>query len=169
MCRARWCRSERDRQGTHNPPVAGSIPAGPTIEVLVRSIETASTRRAAFAPPFVGWVETLRAHPGVGDLLGMTIGAVTLAIAAAMAWRRAWTTPAQQAAIVSSAFIVGCGRAVWQYPTEAVRVMAPAQVLLFVAIVSTRRGDIRDGLGAEVSDCPMATRSNDESDLLLHS
>lgn len=130
-------------------------------------LDPASTRRAAFAPPFVGWVETLRAHPGVGDLLGMTIGAVTLAIAAAMVWRRAWTTPVQQAAIVSCGFVVCYGRAVWQYPTEAVRVMAPAQVLLFVAIVSTRRGGIRDGRGAEVSGCPTATRSNDESDLLL--
>ena len=42
--------------------------------------------------------------------------------------------------LVSCGFIACYGWAVWQYPTEAVRVMAPAQVLLLIAVLTTNAG-----------------------------
>jgi hypothetical protein len=102
-------------------------------------LDPASNRRAAFAPPFVGWVQTLQRPFDHGQEFGLVIGALTIATAIGVLLR---TPPSRRllawAALASSALIVCYGWSVWEYPTEALRVMLPTHALLIVALCECR-------------------------------
>jgi hypothetical protein len=102
-------------------------------------LDPASNRRAAFAPPFVGWLETLQRPFDHGQPVGLAIGAVTIAAAIVVLVR---TPPSRRllawAAVASAALIPCFGWSVWEYPTEALRVMLPTHALLIVALCECR-------------------------------
>jgi hypothetical protein len=104
-------------------------------------LDPASNRRAAFAPPFVGWVQTLQRPFNHAQEYGLLLGALTIAAAIGVLLR----TPRERrlfawAALASSALIACYGWSVWEYPTEAVRVMLPTHALLIVALCHSRLG-----------------------------
>lgn len=100
-------------------------------------LDPAATRREALALPFVGWHEVLHQPTSHGPGLGLLVGGATILIAVSVAVRDRGRSLIVQGALVSCGFIACYGWAVWQYPTEAVRVMAPAQVMLLIAVLTT--------------------------------
>jgi hypothetical protein len=106
--------------------------------------DPASNRRDALALPFVGWWQTLQRPFDQGQQFGLLIALVTIVAAVVVARRAHWSSPVASAALALSLSAVCYGWSVWQYPSEALRVLAPAQVLLFVATLSgsARRADV---------------------------
>lgn len=100
-------------------------------------LDPASTRRYAVALPFVGWIQALRDHVGHGAAAGLVIGGATIVVALVTAVRDRGRSPIVQGALITCGFILCYGWAVWEYSTEAVRVMAPAQAMLLVAFLTT--------------------------------
>jgi hypothetical protein len=100
-------------------------------------LDPAATRRDALALPFVGWDNVLHQPTSHGPGLGLLVGGATIVVAVLVAVRNRGRSLIVQAALISCGFIACYGWAVWQYPTEAVRVMAPAQVLLLIAALTT--------------------------------
>lgn len=143
---------ERGRRGVSIWMLAGVPYALWSTWVLVRVghfpfLDPATTRRYAFAAPFVGWIETLHRPVDRAQDYGLLIGTATLVLALFVAARAGTRAPIVQATLCTAAFVVCYGWSVWEFPTEAVRVMAPAHTLLFVALLASpalRRGpDVR--------------------------
>jgi hypothetical protein len=65
------------------------------------------------------------------------VGAATIVLAVYVAVRDRGRSPIVQGALISCAFILCYGWKVWEFPTEALRVMAPAQVMLLIAVLTT--------------------------------
>ena len=99
-------------------------------------LDPATTRRYAIAAPFAGWIETLRRPMDHGQGYGLLIGAITIVLAALVVTRSSIRTPLVQAALALCAFSIGYGWAVWEFPTEAVRVLAPAHAFLLLAALT---------------------------------
>jgi hypothetical protein len=110
-------------------------------------LDPASNRRDAFAPPFVGWWQTLHRPLGNGQQYGLLVGLLTIAVAVWVV-RRSYTNrshtnrsatnrPLAWAALTSSALVTCYGWSVWQFPSEAMRVLAPVHVLLLVAALQS--------------------------------
>ncbi len=107
-------------------------------------LDPARSRRGAIAFPLSGWLRTLDLpmHNGQGALL--FIGAVTVFAALLMALRGDWVYPVTHGAIALGAFTLCYGAAVWAFPGEAIRVMAPTQVLMIIAACSrSDRGEVQ--------------------------
>jgi hypothetical protein len=102
-------------------------------------LDPATTRRYAVALPFAGWNYTLQHPMQQGQAYGLLIGAVTIGLAIFVAVRTRFQGVIVQGAVVTSAFIACYGWAVWQFPSEAVRVMVPVHTLLLIALLSTNR------------------------------
>ena len=102
-------------------------------------LDPASNRRDALAAPFVGWWQTLHRPFDNGQQYGMLIAVVTIAFAIAVARRAQRNHAIAAAALITSLSAIGYGWSVWQYPSEALRVLGPAQVLLAVAALTTCR------------------------------
>ena len=96
-------------------------------------LDPASNRRDALAFPFVGWWQTLHRPFDNGQQFGLLVGALTLVCAVVVARRAHGYQPLVWAAVMSTALITCYGWSVWQFPSEAMRVMAPAQALLLIA------------------------------------
>jgi hypothetical protein len=99
-------------------------------------LDPATTRRFAFAAPFAGWAYTLGHPMQQGQGYGLLIGALTMVVATFVFVRARGNGPFVQATFWLCAFIACCGWAVWQFPSEALRVMAPAQTMLFISVLS---------------------------------
>lgn len=122
-------------------------------------LDPAATRRDALALPFVGWSDVLHQPTSHGAGLGLLVGGATIAVAVLVAVRSRARSLIVQGALVSCGFIACYGWAVWQYPTEAVRVMAPAQVLLLIAVLTTSAGRataLRDPAAPERQPVPVS-------------
>jgi hypothetical protein len=100
-------------------------------------LDPASNRRDAFALPFVGWWETLQRPFNNGQQYGLLVGALTLAVAVTIAVRAQGYRPLVWAAVTSSALVTCYGWSVWQFPSEAMRVLAPVHVLLLLAAIES--------------------------------
>jgi hypothetical protein len=100
-------------------------------------LDPASNRRDALAPPFVGWWQTLHRPLDNGQQFGLLVALLTLAIAVAVATKAHGYRPLVWAALTASAVTTCYGWSVWEFPSEAMRVMAPTQVLLLVAALET--------------------------------
>ena len=90
-------------------------------------------RRDAMTTPVVGWIRPLAAPLDNGQPWGLLIGAVTIAVAVLIAIRGNWVYPVTHGALALAALSLCYGVAVFDFPGEAIRVMAPTQLLLLIA------------------------------------
>jgi hypothetical protein len=72
-----------------------------------------------------------------GQQYGLLVGALTLTIAVVVVMRADGYRPLAWAALTASALITCYGWSVWQFPSEAMRVMAPTQVFLLIAALES--------------------------------
>jgi hypothetical protein len=100
-------------------------------------LDPATTRRFALAPPFDGWNYTLRHSMGQGQAYGLLIGWLTIGAALVVVFRTGLRAVLLQATLVTCLFIVCYGWSVWEFPSEAMRVMLPAHTLLLLAVLTT--------------------------------
>jgi hypothetical protein len=96
-------------------------------------LDPASARRDALALPFLGWLHTLNGPLGNGQDFAVLIATLTLLVAVLIAVRGRWQYPVTHGAIALTAVLVCFGAGVFALPGEALRVMAPVQVLLLIA------------------------------------
>lgn len=99
-------------------------------------LDPASLRRNALALPFVGWRDALQQPTIHAPAYGLLVGAATIVVAVVVAVRARGRSLIASGALFACGFVACYGPAVWAYPTEAVRVMAPAQVMLLIAILT---------------------------------
>jgi hypothetical protein len=159
---------EEGRRGVMRWMLTGLPYAAWTVWVRVRVgnfpfLDPASNRRDALAPPFVGWWQTLHRPLQNGQEYGLIVGGLTLCIAGFVAVRcRGGYRPLVWAAVCSTALVTCYGWSVWEFPSEAMRVMAPVHVMLLIAALdgfvprtrSPRVIDLRDdGLVPELQLC----------------
>ena len=103
-------------------------------------LDPATNRREAVGAPLVGWFQTLQRPLGNGQQYGLLVAALTIVVAIVVVRR----TPNRDrylawAALASCASFACYGWAVWEFPSEALRVMLPAQVLVIAAAFGTSR------------------------------
>jgi hypothetical protein len=114
-------------------------------------LDPASNRRDALALPFVGWWETLHRPFDNGQQYGLLIALLTLTIAVVVVVRADGYRPLAWAALTASALMICYGWSVWEFPSEAMRVMAPAQVLLLIAALESYGPRRRRSSSPEIS------------------
>jgi hypothetical protein len=100
-------------------------------------LDPSSSRRNALSLPFVGFARVVP-DAGSDHVAAFVIGAITVA-AAAWAWRRSSRTPVSEGAVLFGLLVLCFGQAAWFRPGEAIRLMAPAQLLTVIALVSPAR------------------------------
>ena len=125
-------------------------------------LDPARARRDAMALPFLGWLRTLNGPLGRGQDFAVLIAAITVLTASLIAAQGRWTYPVTHGALALAALVACFGSGVFALPGEALRVMAPAQVLLLIAAcgrsggfagpVRDDRREIGDPFGAEDHD-----------------
>jgi hypothetical protein len=96
-------------------------------------LDPASARHDALALPFTGWVRTLNGPLNKGQDFAVLVAALTVLTAALVAAQGHWRYPVTHGAIALTAVVVCFGFGVFALPGEALRVMAPVQVLLLLA------------------------------------
>jgi hypothetical protein len=96
-------------------------------------LDSASSRRDALSLPFVGWVRTLNGPLDKGQDFAVLIATLTLLTAVLIAARGDWQYPVTHGALALTAVVACFGFGVFALPGEALRVMAPVQVLLLIA------------------------------------
>jgi hypothetical protein len=98
--------------------------------------DPSTSRRNALAFPLVGWVRTMTGPLDNGQGWGVLIAFVTLALVVMTAVRGPWLYPVTHGAIALSLLSLCYGVAVFAFPGEAIRVMAPTQMMLLIAASS---------------------------------
>jgi hypothetical protein len=96
-------------------------------------LDPATSRRNALAAPFTGWYRTMVGPLDNGQGLAVLIAAVTIVAVALVARRGHWLYPVTHGAVALAALSLCYGVAVYAFPGEAYRVMAPTQMLLIIA------------------------------------
>lgn len=96
-------------------------------------LDPSTSRRNALAPPLVGWYRTMVGPLNNGQGWAVLIGAVTVLAVLLIAVRGNWLYPVTHGAVALAALSLCYGVAVFAFPGEAIRVMAPTQVLLLIA------------------------------------
>jgi hypothetical protein len=101
--------------------------------------DPSTSRRNAFALPLVGWVRTMAGPLDNGQGWAVLIGFVTVALVALVALRGNWTYPITHGAVALSLLSLCYGVAVFAFPGEGIRVMAPTQMLLLIVACDRSR------------------------------
>jgi hypothetical protein len=96
-------------------------------------MDPSTSRRGAFAVPITGWYRTMIGPLDNGQGWAVLIGAVTVAAVALLALRGNWLYPITHGAVALAALSLCYGVAVFAFPGEGIRVMAPTQMLLLIA------------------------------------
>ena len=99
-------------------------------------LDPSSSRRGAFAVPLTGWYRTMTGPLDNGQGWAVLIGAVTLVAIGLVALRGNWLYPVTHGAVALGALSLCYGVAVFAFPGEGIRVMAPTQMLLLIAACS---------------------------------
>jgi hypothetical protein len=96
-------------------------------------LDPATSRRDALAVPFTGWYRTLVGPLDNSQGWAVLIAALTIVAVVLVALRGNWLYPVTHGAIALAALSLCYGVAVYAFPGEAYRVMAPTQMLLIIA------------------------------------
>lgn len=96
-------------------------------------LDPAPSRRGALGWPLMPMVDVVTAPFGTWQGLAILAGVVTLVVAVFVALRSSWT-PVTQMGLALSAVVACFGPSVWGLWGEALRVMAPAQALVLLAL-----------------------------------
>ena len=96
-------------------------------------MDPSMSRRDALSLPLVGWYRTLASPLDNGQGWGVLAAFVTVLLVALIAIRGNWLYPITHGAVALAALSLCYGVSVFAFPGEALRVMAPTQVLLLIA------------------------------------
>ena len=99
-------------------------------------LDPSSSRRGAFAAPLTGWYRTMAGPLDNGQGWAVLIGAVDSRRRRAGGPARQLAVPVTHGAVVLTVLSLCYGVAVFAFPGEGIRVMAPTQMLLLIAACS---------------------------------
>jgi hypothetical protein len=102
-------------------------------------MDPSTSRRQALALPGVGWYRTLTGPIDNGQGWAVLIGAATIAFVVLLAVQGKWLYPVTHGAITLAALSLCYGVAVFAFPGEGIRVMAPTQMLILIAACDRSR------------------------------
>jgi hypothetical protein len=102
-------------------------------------LDPSSSRRGAFAAPLTGWYRTMAGPLDNGQGWAVLIGAVTVVAVGLVALRGNWLYPVTHGAVALCLLSLCYGVAVFAFPGEGIRVMAPTQMLLIIAACTLPR------------------------------
>lgn len=104
-------------------------------------MDPSTSRREAFALPGMGWYHTLAKPIDNGQGWAVLIGAATIVLVVLLAVQGKWLYPVTHGAVALTVLSLCYGIAVFAFPGEGIRVMAPTQMLLIIAACDrSRRG-----------------------------
>jgi len=106
-------------------------------------LDPSTSRRNAFSLPLTGWLRTINGPLDNGQGWGVLIGAVTVMAVLLVALRGKWVYPVTHGAVALAAISLCYGVAVFAFPGESIRVMAPTQMLLLIAACDRSRKPAR--------------------------
>lgn len=121
--------------------------------------DPASTRRDAFALPFVAWYRTLTGPLAASQKWSVLVAFATVALVALLVIQGKWLYPITHGAVALAALSLCYGANVLRYPGEAFRILAPVQVLLVIAACSRRDSSSSDADADQPADAKVSANA----------